>query len=55
MVDTRTMAFSFAVASREEVISWMFVTSNRYITVNRLSDCSKVVSFVGRVILFGEV
>ena len=55
MVATRTMVLSLAVVSREEVISWMFMTSNRYITVKRSSGCSTVVSFEVQVILLGEV
>jgi len=55
MVASRTMAVSLAAVLREEVISWMFVTSNRYITVKRSSGCSTVIYFEGQVILLGEV
>jgi len=43
----RTMAVSLAVVSRQEIIRWIFVTSNRYITVKRSSGCSS--SFILRV------
>lgn len=35
MVASWTMAVFLAVLSREEVIRWMFLTNNRYITVKR--------------------